>query len=88
MVGLLEQFNGQGLHFSDVDARFRLTPERLTLLESSAVGASRASRWMGISILRARRMDMQGVLSPVYVLNAHGGALTRRGEGLSGSISR
>jgi hypothetical protein len=34
--------------------------------------------------LAAKQMDMQGVLSPVYVLNAIGGAFTRRGEGLIG----
>jgi hypothetical protein len=85
VVGLLEQFNGQGLHFSDVDARFRLTPERLTLLESSAVGASAGISMDGYFDLARKTLDMQGVLSPVYVLNALGGALTpRRGEGLFG----
>jgi hypothetical protein len=31
-----------------------------------------------------RQMDMQGVISPVYVLNAIGQLFTRRGEGLIG----
>lgn len=85
VVGLLEQFNGQGLHFSDVDARFRLTPDRLVLLESSAVGASAGISMDGYFDLARKRLDMQGVLSPVYVLNVLGGALTpRRGEGLFG----
>jgi hypothetical protein len=84
VIGLLEQFNGQGLHFSDVSARFRLTPERLTVLESSAVGASAGISMDGYFDLVAKRMDMQGVLSPVYFLNAIGGAFGRRGEGLVG----
>jgi len=84
IVGLLEQFYGQGLHFAEVAARFRLTPERLILLESSAVGASVGISMDGYFDLAAKQMDMQGVLSPVYVLNAIGGALTRRGEGLLG----
>jgi len=85
IVGLLEQLNGQGLHFGEVAARFRLTPGRLTLLEGSAVGASVGISMDGFYDLTRKQMDMQGVLSPVYVLNAIGGVLTsRRGEGLIG----
>ena len=84
VVGLLEQFSGQGLHFSSVDARFRLTPTRLTLLEGSAVGASVGISMDGFYNLASKRMDMQGVISPVYVLNAVGEVFTRRGEGLIG----
>ncbi|MET4130071.1 hypothetical protein ACSSV6_003280 [Roseovarius sp. MBR-38] len=85
VVGLLEQLNGQGLHFAEVAGRFRLTPDRLTLLEGSAVGASVGISMDGFFDLTRKRMDMQGVLSPVYVLNALGGALTpRAGEGLIG----
>jgi len=84
VVGLLEQFAGQGLHFSTVDARFRLTPDRLVLREASAVGASAGISMDGYYSLATRQMDMQGVLSPVYMLNAIGGAFTRRGEGLIG----
>ena len=84
VVGLIEQFYGQGLHFNSVDARFRLTPERLTLTQGSAVGASVGISMDGYYNLAAKRMDMQGVLSPVYLLNAIGGAFTRPGEGLIG----
>ena len=84
IVGLLEQFNGQGLHFGEIEARFRLTPERIVVTESSAVGPSVGISMDGYFDLAAKRMDMQGVLSPVYVLNAIGGGLTRRGEGLIG----
>jgi len=84
IVGLLEQFYGQGLHFGEIEARFRLTPERIVVTESSAVGPSVGISMDGYFDLGAKRMDMQGVLSPVYVLNAIGGGLTRRGEGLIG----
>lgn len=84
IVGLLEQFYGNGLHFGRVDARFRLTPERLTLLEGSAVGASVGLSMDGYYDPASRQIDMQGVLSPVYVLNAIGGILTRSGEGVFG----
>jgi hypothetical protein len=84
IVGLIEQFYGQGLHFTSVDARFRLTPEQLIVTQGSAVGASVGISMDGYYNLAAKQMDMQGVLSPVYVLNAIGGAFTRRGEGLIG----
>lgn len=84
IVGLIEQFYGQGLHFGRVDARFRLTPDRLILLEGSAVGASVGISMDGYYTMANKRMDMQGVVSPVYMLNAIGGAFTRPGEGLIG----
>ncbi len=84
VVGLLEQMSGNGIHFSDVDARFRLGPERLTLYSGSAVGASMGISMDGYYYLGAKQMDMQGVVSPLYVVNAIGAMFTRRGEGLVG----
>ncbi len=84
VVGLVEQLYGNGLHFGRVDARFRLTPERLILLEGSAVGASVGISMDGYFNLASKAMDMQGVISPVYVLNGIGGVFTRPGEGLFG----
>nr|WP_255723029.1 DUF3971 domain-containing protein [Thalassobius sp. Cn5-15] len=84
VVGLVEQMAAGGILFSNVEARFRLTPDRLILSRASAVGAS-----MGLSIdgyydLKERQMDFQGVLSPVYMVNGIGSLLTRKGEGLIG----
>lgn len=84
VVGLLEQMSGNGIHFSDVDARFRLGPDRLTLYSGSAVGASMGISMDGFYYLGAKVMDMQGVVSPFYAVNAIGAMLTRRGEGLVG----
>jgi hypothetical protein len=84
VVGLLEQLDGQGIPFETVQANFRLTPERLTLYRSSAVGASLGISLDGVYDLGSKNMDMQGVLSPVYILNGIGQFLTRRGEGLFG----
>ncbi|MGR3651932.1 MAG: hypothetical protein ACU0B5_08735, partial [Roseovarius sp.] len=63
---------------------FRLTPERLIVTQGSAVGVSVGISMDGQYNLDTKRMDMQGVLSPVYLLNAIGGAFTRPGEGLIG----
>lgn len=84
VVGLLEQLSGNGILFSDVDARFRLAPDQVTLLQSSAVGASLGISMDGYYYFDSGEMRFQGVLSPLYMLNAVGQVLTRRGEGLVG----
>ena len=84
VVGLLEQMNGTGLHFSDVEADFLLTPEQVVLRSSSATGASLGVSMDGYYNLSSKQMDFQGVFSPVYMLNGIGSLLTRKGEGLFG----
>lgn len=84
VVGLLEQLDGEGIHFSQVDARFQLSPERVTLYSGSAVGASMGISMDGYYFMGSGQMDMQGVVSPLYLVNAVGGLFTRRGEGLIG----
>ena len=83
IVGLLDD-GGTGIRFETVDARFRLSPNGVQLLSSAAVGASMGISMDGIYDLRAERLDMQGVISPIYALNGIGSILTRRGEGLFG----
>ena len=84
VIGLLEQMQSDGLHFNRVDASFHLSPDRVTLIEGSAVGASLGISMDGYYYMASKRMDMQGVLSPIYLVNALGGLFTRRGEGLFG----
>ncbi|WP_306116595.1 MULTISPECIES: AsmA-like C-terminal region-containing protein [unclassified Roseovarius] len=84
VIGILEQLQSDGLHFNRVDARFHLSPDRVTLIESSATGASLGISMDGYYYMASKRMDMQGVFSPIYLVNALGGIFTRRGEGLFG----
>ncbi|MWD30144.1 hypothetical protein E0K89_021970 [Aquicoccus sp. SCR17] len=84
IVGLLEQLGGEGIHFAEVDADFRLTPEQVVVTRSSAVGPSMGLSLDGYYNLGSKQMDFQGVLSPVYLLNGIGSILTRKGEGLIG----
>jgi len=84
VVGLLEQLDGQGLLFTDVSAEFQLTPEELILASSSAVGPSLGISLDGRYRLAEAEMDMQGVISPFYIVNGLGAIFTRRGEGLFG----
>ncbi len=84
VIGLLQQMGGQGLQFNDVDARFRLTPDRIVLTQASAVGPGLGISLDGVYVLASKAMDFQGVVSPFYFLNGIGSVLTRRGEGLIG----
>lgn len=85
IVGILDQLNGPGIYFDEVEALFRLTPSQVILSRSSAVGPSMGISMDGYYDLAAGRMDMQGVVSPVYVLNAIGRLVSpRKGEGLIG----
>jgi len=49
-----------------------------------AVGASLGVSAAGLYSIRTKAFDMQGVVSPIYLLNGIGAVLTRRGEGLFG----
>lgn len=84
VVGLLDQMNGPGIFFTDVDAKFRLTPAQVILSQSSAVGPSMGLSLDGYYTLASKAMDFQGVISPIYILNGIGSLLTRKGEGLIG----
>lgn len=84
IVGLVNELSGDGIYFDEVTADFRLAPNQVTVRRASAEGAS-----MGLSLDGVYRTDtgaiqMQGVISPVYLLNRIGSALTRAGEGLFG----
>ena len=84
VVGLVNELNGDGIYFDDVEASFRLTPNSLVLTQASAVGASMGLSMDGIYALDDGMIDMQGVISPVYLFNGIGSLLTRKGEGLIG----
>lgn len=84
IVGLLEQLGGGGILFSEVEAKFRLNPKQVIVTSSSAVGSSIGISMDGIYDLENKVMDMQGVFSPIYAVNAIGSVLTRKGEGLLG----
>lgn len=84
VIGLLQQLGGQGIPFTDVNARFRLDPEKVTIYESSASGHSMGISMDGYYYLGSERMQMQGVISPFYAVNSAGRIFARKGEGLVG----
>jgi len=84
VVGLINELNGDGIYFDEVEAEFRLTSGQLTLSKASAVGASMGLSMDGVYALNSGQLDMQGVVTPVYMLNGIGSLFTRKGEGLIG----
>lgn len=84
VVGVLEQLNGSGLVFSQADVEFRLTPDAVEVTRGSAIGASLGVSMAGVYRSETKKLSMQGVISPIYLLNGIGSFLTRKGEGLFG----
>lgn len=84
VVGMLEQLGNDGLAFGVAEADFRLTPAAIEITRGAAVGASLGVSMAGVYDASRKRIDMQGVISPVYLVNGIGSILTRRGEGLFG----
>ncbi|WP_380052745.1 AsmA-like C-terminal region-containing protein [Falsihalocynthiibacter sp. SS001] len=84
VVGLLEQLQESGILFNELQADFHMTPQRLTLKKSSAVGASVGLSLDGLYDFASGRVAMNGVISPIYLLNGIGSVFTRKGEGLFG----
>ncbi|MCV6596915.1 MAG: DUF3971 domain-containing protein [Mangrovicoccus sp.] len=82
VIGAIDQINGEGIVFTEVGARFRLTPSRLILNSAYAEGPSLGLSLDGHVDLKNQNLDLQGAVSPVHFLNRVGGP--RRGEGLIG----
>ncbi len=84
IVGLLDQLSGPGIAFEQAEAKFVLTPKAIQITRSSAIGGSLGISMAGLYHSDTDRLDLQGVISPVYLLNAIGSILTQTGEGLFG----
>lgn len=84
VVGLLEQMNGEGLAFNSGEVRFVLTPDAVEISQGSAVGASLGISFAGLYLTAGGKLDLQGVISPIYLVNGVGQIFSRRGEGLFG----
>ena len=84
IIGLPDQLDGKGIFFDTIDSKFNLKNELFTIYESSAVGPSLGMSLDGYVNTNTKQLDLQGVLSPFYMLNGIGSILTRRGEGLIG----
>lgn len=88
VVGLLEQLNNSGLAFTSGQTDFTTSPAGVNILRGSAIGASLGVSLSGTYLADTSALDMQGVISPIYILNGIGSIFTRRGEGLFGFAYR
>ncbi|PRY22681.1 AsmA-like protein [Aliiruegeria haliotis] len=88
VVGLIDELNGSGIVFNEIEALFRLTPSYVRVTRSSGVGPSLGISMEGVYDMVRDRLDMQGVFSPVYMVNSIGSIFTRKGEGLIGVTYR
>ncbi|WP_339107595.1 hypothetical protein [Thioclava sp. GXIMD4216] len=84
IVGLLEQLTGDGIVFNNASADFKLTPQGVSVTEGRATGASMGITLNGNYHIGSGAFDMEGVISPLYIVNGIGQILSRRGEGLFG----
>lgn len=84
VIGLLDELSGGGILFTGVEAKFRLGSTHLILHESSAVGPSMGISMDGIYDLNSGALNLRGVISPIYLINAIGRVMARKGEGLIG----
>ncbi len=69
VVGLLEQLDGEGILFNDIEAEFLLGQTGVKLYRSSAVGASLGLTMRGVYDFASQSLDMRGVITPIYMLN-------------------
>lgn len=84
IVGLLAQLNGPGIFFSDASGEFYLTPDAVEVRKGSAIGPSMGVSTAGTYVFGTDRMNLQGTISPIYVLNGIGQIFSKRREGLFG----
>ncbi|MGI9369866.1 MAG: DUF3971 domain-containing protein [Ruegeria sp.] len=82
LVGLLDEMAGQGIFFSAIESRMRVSPTEITVLSGSAVGPSMGLSFDGRIDTVRDLLDLRGAISPIYLVNAIGSVLTRKGEGV------
>ena len=69
---------------SSMDPACRIDdPEAVEITQGSAVGASLGISFAGL-YQSGGRLDLQGVISPIYLVNGLGQIFSRRGEGFFG----
>ena len=88
LVGLLQQLEGEGIHFTNVEGEFLLRSNGMQLRKISATGPSMGMTLDGWYDSARKRVDFEGVVTPLYAVNglfqrAFGPLFGRRkGEGL------
>ena len=84
VVGLIDELRGKGIVFGNAEGRFRLTPAGVEIAQGSAIGPSLGVSLAGVYYAGEERFDLQGVISPLYLLNGIGQIFSRQRDGLFG----
>jgi hypothetical protein len=84
IVGLLDQLRGAGMSLDEIDVTFRNTPEQVVIESATAFGPSVGISVDGYFFKQLGQLDLQGVISPIYALNAVGALFSGKGQGLIG----
>nr|WP_170410210.1 DUF3971 domain-containing protein [Ruegeria arenilitoris] len=84
LVGLVNEMAGQGIFFSSIESRMRITPTEVKVLSGSAVGPSMGLSFDGTINTVAGTLNLRGAISPIYLVNAIGSVFTKKGEGVIG----
>ncbi len=84
LVGLLDEMAGQGIFFSTIESRMRLTPTQVKVLSGSAIGPSMGLSFDGTIDTVSGMLNLRGAISPIYLVNAIGSVFTKKGEGVIG----
>lgn len=69
LVGALQQLEGEGIHFSNIEGQFELRNNGVKLEKISAVGPSMGMTLDGWYNTRTKSVDFEGVVTPLYVVN-------------------
>ncbi|MEO0911756.1 MAG: AsmA-like C-terminal domain-containing protein [Pseudomonadota bacterium] len=97
LFGLLDRLAGAGIGFDDAQGWFVLSKDQLTITRARAVGPSLGVTLAGSYDLGRDALDMEGVVSPLYLLNGLPARIPvlgqllggrRDGEGLLGATFR
>ncbi|WP_243470708.1 YhdP family protein [Ruegeria denitrificans] len=84
LVGLVNEMAGQGIFFSSIESRMRITPTEVKVLSGSAVGPSMGLSFDGTINTITETLNLRGAISPIYLVNAIGSVFTKKGEGVIG----
>ncbi len=69
VVGLLQQLEGEGIHFSTVEGQFKLRQNGVKLEKISAVGPSMGMTLDGWYDSARKSVNFEGVVTPLYAVN-------------------
>jgi len=84
VVGLLDQLNFDGIAFGEVEGDFYFSEDKFILTRASATGPSIGLSLDGTYDFVNDQLDLQGTLTPLFLVNGLGGIFNRKGEGLIG----